>query len=155
DRLLVGRADASSGAAVGQAVAALAGCPLPVIAVLTGDNRPAAVLAAAACDLAICSAEGSYDLRAPGFPTAARRLLAERFGRAATGATALLDGGELRRSGLAMPIVAAAEVESFALETARSIAGASATALRELKGQLAVRTRQLADALVAAADLEE
>src|SRR5690606_33097607 len=89
DRLLVGRADASSGAAVGQAVAALAGCPLPVIAVLTGDNRPAAVLAAAACDLAICSAEGSYDLRAPGFPTAARRLLAERFGRAATGATAL------------------------------------------------------------------
>ncbi|WP_372156758.1 SDR family NAD(P)-dependent oxidoreductase [Xanthomonas campestris pv. fici] len=45
---------------------AFASCPLPVIAVLAGDNSPSAMRVAGCCDLAICSRDGRYRPEAGG-----------------------------------------------------------------------------------------
>ncbi|MEX2631027.1 MAG: SDR family NAD(P)-dependent oxidoreductase [Tistlia sp.] len=112
DRLL---ADSPSSASVRMAAEALAACALPVVAVLEGEIRGAAATLAEACDLAICSTEGTY----------------------AFGSAAALPGSELRQAGFTLPVVATDELEARALELARSIARGSAPALAALKGHLA------------------
>lgn len=127
--------DANALSTVTGVVSAIAGCAVPVIAVMKGENGCDAMRVAAACDLMICSAEGSYDLSATGAPDAARRFYGARFG-AARPLDARLHGDELRQNGFSMPVVPDAEIKEFSYNTARSIVRASSIALIELKTQL-------------------
>jgi acyl transferase domain-containing protein/enoyl-CoA hydratase/carnithine racemase/acyl carrier protein/NAD(P)-dependent dehydrogenase (short-subunit alcohol dehydrogenase family) len=153
DRMFSGDDIPAAAPSIRKAVAALAGCTVPVIAVTTGENRHNAMLTAAACDVMICSAEGSYGFHSPEPSASVYRLFAERFGRACTdklvGTAGLVRGAALRQDGFTMPVVASAEVEDCALNTARNIARASPTALAELKKALSRRIGQLAEGLAA------
>src|SRR5262249_51274257 len=109
---------------------AIVSCPYPVIAALPGDVKGAGFLAAALCDFMVCSEDATYsysDAQNHFYPTVAEaNLLCERFGAAqaqdwlyvTTGAT----GRQLRGKGWTCPIVAAAEVETYAENLAATLA---------------------------------
>jgi len=153
DQLFAAEDEPAARGAIGNAVMAIAGCVVPVVAVLTGKNRHNAMLMASACELMICSSEGSYSFYSPAVSEQEYRLFAERFGEACTGkmlsASNLLSGDALRQAGLTMPVVGQAEIDDYALETARSIAQISGMASAELKKHLSSRTRLLAENLAA------
>jgi len=153
DQLFVAEDEPTSKRAIGNAVAAIAGCVVPVIAVLTGKNRHNAMLMSSACEVMICSSEGTYSFYSPAVSEQEYRLFAERFGEACASRivsdSSLLRGDALRQAGLTMPVVGQAEIDDYALETARSIAQISGIASAELKKHLSSRTRELTENLAA------
>ncbi len=128
-------------------VAAIAGCRVPVIAVLSGENRHHALLMAAAADIMVLSKIGLYRFAAPVKSETAHALFAHRFGKAKTRKLAepkSFTGDQLlTEAGLTLAVVEQAEPESYALTLARSIAQLSATAVIELKRHLNADTRML------------
>jgi acyl transferase domain-containing protein/enoyl-CoA hydratase/carnithine racemase/acyl carrier protein len=151
DQLFTAEEDPAAKRAIGNAVAAIAACVVPVIAVLTGKNRHNAMLMASACEVMICSSEGIYSFYSPDVSEQEYRLFTERFGEASASkivsASGLLRGNALRQAGLTMLVVGQAEIDGYALETARSIAQISGTASTELKKHLSSQTRELTENL--------
>jgi acyl transferase domain-containing protein/enoyl-CoA hydratase/carnithine racemase/acyl carrier protein len=122
--------------------AALVGFSCPVIAVVEGDARGAGFLAAALCDLMVCSEEGTYgygDRRAGFYPTAGEmRVLSARFGEALAEELGLgaSRGGQLRGRGWTCALAAAEQVEQYAEQLAGRLAEKSQEALHLLKRHL-------------------
>ncbi|MEE7626363.1 SDR family NAD(P)-dependent oxidoreductase [Methylobacter sp. Wu8] len=153
DQLFAAEDDPAAKRSISNAASAIAGCVVPVIAVLTGENSYNAMLMAAAGEVMICSSEGTYSFHSTAVSEQEYRLFAERFGKACADKivsnSGLLSGAALRQAGLTMQVVGQAEIDDYALETARSIAQISGTASAELKKHLSSRTRQLTGNLAA------
>lgn len=151
DKLFAAEYEPTARRSISNAASAIAACVVPVIAVLTGENRYDAMLMAVASDVMICSSEGTYSFHSFAVSEQEYRLFAERFGE--TGASnsvsgsCLLSGNALRQAGLTVLVVGQDEIDDSALETARSITQISDTALVELKKHLSLRIRKLTENL--------
>ena len=131
---------------------AIVAFPCPVIAVVQGEAAGAGLLAAALCDLMICSEEAVCGFTDPAvglYPVAAEAsLFASRFGEAlaqdllyvSTNSTGL----QLRAKGLTCAIVPAAQVDAQLQTMVSALVTKSALALRLLKQHL---VRPLSDAV--------
>jgi acyl transferase domain-containing protein/enoyl-CoA hydratase/carnithine racemase/acyl carrier protein/SAM-dependent methyltransferase len=134
---------------------AIASFPYPVIAVLKEDTIGAAFMAAALCDLMVCSEEatcGYTDAHGGLYPTTAEAaLFGERFGQARAQdflyVSPASTGRQLREKGWTCPIVAAPQVEASAQKLASALAAKPRNALRLLKQHLTRRLAPLAGAL--------
>ncbi|HKO55117.1 MAG TPA: SDR family NAD(P)-dependent oxidoreductase, partial [Thermoanaerobaculia bacterium] len=126
----------------------LASFPYPVIAALPGDVIGAGFLAAALCDLMVCSEDALYGYRdADLHPTpAVAALFEERFGDTQF-LSSSWTGRELRARGWTCPVLPWAEVEAHARGLASTLATKSRDALRLLKEHLNRRVAELVDGL--------
>jgi acyl transferase domain-containing protein/enoyl-CoA hydratase/carnithine racemase/acyl carrier protein len=123
--------------------AALAACPLPIIAELSSDANGAALLLAALCDLIVCAESSRHGAALGGFvPTAAEHALFEaRFG--AVVADVLLTAPQastaiaLRAMGWGCAVVPADELSAHTQGLAARLAEKSRDVLRLLKPHLA------------------
>jgi acyl transferase domain-containing protein/enoyl-CoA hydratase/carnithine racemase/NAD(P)-dependent dehydrogenase (short-subunit alcohol dehydrogenase family)/acyl carrier protein/SAM-dependent methyltransferase len=142
--------------AVGQGLyEAIVSFPYPVIAVLPEDAIGGAFMAAALCDLMVCSEDAIYgytDARGGLYPTLAEAVLfGERFGEARAQDLLYVSpastGRQLREKGWTCPIVAAPQIEASAQKLASALAAKPQDALRLLKQHLTRRLAPLAGAL--------
>jgi acyl transferase domain-containing protein/enoyl-CoA hydratase/carnithine racemase/acyl carrier protein/GNAT superfamily N-acetyltransferase len=126
---------------------AIVSFPCPVIAAMRGDAIGAGLLVGALADFMVCGEEASYSftqLSDHFYPTAEQAaLFNERFGEVRAHdllyVSLTTTGKELRDKGWTCPIVPQAEVESYALALAQSLASKSQQALHLLKQHLSRR----------------
>lgn len=129
--------------------------PGVLIAVMEGDAIGAGFLAAALCDLMVCSEEGRYGYSEPQShfyaTTEERILLSQRFGEVLAQdllyGSGTATGRQLRKKGWTCPIVAGEQVDSYAERLAWTLAGKSQDALRVLKQHLVRDLAGLVEAL--------
>jgi acyl transferase domain-containing protein/enoyl-CoA hydratase/carnithine racemase/acyl carrier protein len=137
--------------------AAIAACPVPVIAAMAGAAGGPGFLVGALCDVMVCSRDVVYRYTTPDaglYPSPAEdSLLAERFGRACATDFLYVDtsatGAQLHAKGWTCAFLARNDVEPHAHALARQLADKSRDSLALLKQHLAQPLRVLADALAA------
>nr|AAR19304.1 putative type I polyketide synthase [symbiont bacterium of Paederus fuscipes] len=130
------REDGQGKPAVTAVVEAIADIPIPVLVVLEGDNSFNAMIVATSSDLMILSEEGAYHFASPSMSEREHCLFVERFGLRSTEEllrAEVLAGRSLNSVGIKAVIVERDRLFEYAVQTARHIAQASATALSELK----------------------
>ncbi|MBV9492826.1 MAG: enoyl-CoA hydratase/isomerase family protein, partial [Acidobacteria bacterium] len=130
---------------------AIAAFPYPTIALLRNGASDAAFLAAALCDLMVCSEEASYGYAHP--TPAEAMLLNERFGERLAHDFLLsgsVTGRELRAKGWTCPILPAEQVEAHARKLAATLAAKSAKTLRVVKRHFARSIAPLVNTLTVA-----
>lgn len=127
------------------AFAAIAACPLPVIAMIRGFCMGGGVGIAASCDLRVASEGAVFGVPAArlgvGYPPRAMRLVVAAFGDAVARdlffTARRLDAGEAKALGALHRLWADADLEAETMALARSIAANAPLAMRSAKASIA------------------